>query len=55
VVAAAVVVVAVAAAAAAAAAVTVYRNIQSSESAADRNCTVCAACKSDNSFHISGT
>ena len=31
-----------------------YRNIQSYKPA-DRNCTVCASCKSDNSIHISGT
>jgi len=39
----------------AAAAVTVYRNIQSCKTAVDRNCIVCAGCKSDNSIHISGT
>jgi len=49
------VVVAAVVVAAAAAAVTVYRNIQSRKPAADRNCTVCAGCKSDNSIHISGT
>jgi len=50
-----VVVVAAVAVVAAPAAVTVYRNIQSHKPAADRNCTVCAGCKSDSSIHISGT
>jgi Na+-transporting NADH:ubiquinone oxidoreductase subunit NqrC len=50
-----VVVVAAVAVVAAPAAVTVYRNIQSRKPAADRNCTVCAGCKSDSSIHISGT
>jgi len=50
-----VVVVAAVAAVAGPAAVTVYRNIQSRKPAADRNCTVCAGCKSDSSIYNSGS